>query len=621
MAKGSRPGSARPARVPLSARAWPFLAVGALAFAVYARTLAHALVWDDTGLVAYVDGLVRSGGLSRLLSAEFVVDSMANVSLGYYRPLVLLSLWSDGRFAATSALAYHLTNVGLHVAVSLLVFVLARRLLGSRRAALAAAAFFAVHPAHVESVAFVSGRTDLWAALFVLAAAIFWDRGRASGTRRLEPLLSGASLLAAALSKEVAFALPAVLLGLDAAGASRERGAASGWLARNGRALAAWAGALAVVAVLRMEVAHVSLGASPSPGGGWAQVVSDPARALARACLYLRLLVIPWPLNASYGIHEVTFSALNTAGAALWLALSLGTLARIDRRTGIVSTIWTLGFLLPVSGLLAYQGADVAERFLYLPSVGTALLVGTLAETAFRSVRYRRLAAAAACLVGVTLAAGTVARAGVWKDNLSLYGDIVKTSPARPLAHSNLGLEYLKAARNGDAVAELERALQLNPTFALARTNLGLAYRALGRRDEALAAFEEAARESPEHPGILSNLGDEYRETGRLPQAAAVYEKIERLAPGAPDVHFKLGLTYGGLRRLDDAAREFEAVIRLAPRAPEPHFRRGLVLAAAGRIADAEQERATLQRMGSPYAEQLRQALTSAIPPGPTPRP
>ena len=148
-----------------------------LSVSAYAGTINHDLVWDDPEIVLYVDSIVREGGLPALVTSQFATHIEEGYVSGYYRPLVLVSLWFDSHLAGGLAWAYHLTNIILHAVNTILVLMLLRLIAGNFPAALGAM-IFAVHPVHSESVAFVSGRTDLWAAFFVLVAALLWARER-----------------------------------------------------------------------------------------------------------------------------------------------------------------------------------------------------------------------------------------------------------------------------------------------------------------------------------------------------------------------------------------------------------------------------------------------------------
>jgi tetratricopeptide (TPR) repeat protein len=570
---------------------------------VYAGTLSHELVWDDPALVESARGAVRSGGIGALLRAGFVLDPMSGESTGYYRPVVLASLWLDSRLSeALRTPTYHATNVLLHTAATWLVWLLGRRVLASAFAALVAALFFAVHPVHTESVAFVSGRTDLLASLFALAATLAWAH------RRVAP--SAAALLLAALSKETAFVLPAVLLLWDAVQPPAGGPRAKSWSARNHRWLATQGVALALAVALRAG-AGVAFGTGEPAG-------ASLARQAASWSLHLRLLVLPWPLNAQYASADLAPTASSLAATALLLAACLAAWSAKHGRLGALALIWILGFLLPVSGVLAFSAADVAERFLYLPSTGFALLGGHWSGRL--ATRFRLVAAFAVVLVLGLAATATIRRSEIWKDNLTLYADIARTTPTSALAHSNLGLELLRAGQDDEAAAAFERATSLKPDFALAWTNLGLARRAQGRAPEALAAFERAAALAPDHPGVLMNLGNEYRRIGRLPEAAAALEHAARGAAGSADLHFLLGTTYADLGRLDDAAAALTEAVRLRPQAPDGHFRLGLVSLARGDSARAREELAALAKLHPESARRLQVALEGGGPPQPPSR-
>jgi tetratricopeptide (TPR) repeat protein len=501
-----------------------------------------------------------------------VLDPLSDEELGYYRPVVLSSLWPT-RAGRARAVAYHATNVALHIATSVLVFAhSAGRLLATGRAAWLAALLFAIHPVHTESVAFVSGRTDLWAALLALAATLAWvPSARGAPTWRMAAA-GGMAFALAALAKETALMLPVVLL-------AWERLRTVGRPARGAPAITRWlpaaAVAVAVVFALRAFAAGVGLGASGSLAEGTARIAADPLRALGVWSHYLRLLVIPWPLNAAYGMSEYAPSAATIAGAALILLASFAAFPKSEGRIGAVALAWTIAFLLPVSGIVAISATEISERFLYLPSVGAALVLGHWADRALGAARWRIPAAIACAALGAVFAAGTIARSAVWRDDLTLFRDIAATSPTRALAQSNLGLTYLKAGRAEEAAAAFERAIRLTPDFALAHTNLGLARQALGRHDLARQSFENAARLAPDHPGILINLGNGYLQRRRYAEAAAVYERIVRLRPGATDVQLQLGLVY----------------------------------AAGGDFSAAERVLSALRGAGSPHAERLAAEL------------
>jgi len=200
-----------------NSRALLVVLIALSAFLVFSGTLGHELVWDDESFIRYSRELVDLGGINALATAEFKPDLTEDYGPGYYRPVSLASLWFDQHVGGSSPWVFHLTNTLLHTLCSVLVLVLLLMVLPSRAGAVGGALLFALHPIHVESVAFVSGRTDLLAAVFSLTAAVLWLKLRQGKSPRplYDWVLYSIAFALACLSKEVAFVLPVVLIVWD----------------------------------------------------------------------------------------------------------------------------------------------------------------------------------------------------------------------------------------------------------------------------------------------------------------------------------------------------------------------------------------------------------------------
>lgn len=503
------------------------LLVAAVAFLAYARTIGFDLVWDDPLLLEAIREKFQQGGLYRLLTAEFEFRSA--MSLGFYRPAALLSLWLDMVVGAGRPWLFHLTNTLLHAAAALLASRLIARVTGSGRAALLGGLLFAVHPVHTESVAFVSGRTDLLACVFSLASALAWlrsrDRDAAHPNRDLAVGL--AAFVAAVLAKEVALLLPVVLVGWDAVAA----GAAvpAGWWRRNRAWLIGWTASLAAVIAFRLLVAGVAFGKTDAGAGGPGMSATlTPAVFLT----YLRLLVVPWPLSAFYLPADLSLGAPAAAGVlltGLWFAAA----QEKDRRVGLLALLWIVGFLAPVLGFVPFAGAVMAERYLYLPSVGFALMAGFALDRLWDFRRWRPLAVSLTVALLALFTVGTVARSAIWRDALTLYADIVRTSPAYAGGYFNLGNAYQRLGRHTDAGKSYQRALQLRPDDPLSLNNLASALCALGRDREALPLYREAVRLKSDYVDARLNLGKTAFKLGDREAALESYRALRQLSPPA----------------------------------------------------------------------------------------
>lgn len=503
----------------------------------YGPTVGFELVWDDLLLADSVAGAVAQGGIGGLLTSEFNLG----LPTGYYRPLVLLSLHLD---SLAGVPLHHATNCAMHAACSVLVMLLIRSLLGGRAGPLIAGLLFAVHPVHTESVAFVSGRTDLMAALFMLLAALFWVRvrRRTSGHPGRDAVLLALAYFAALSSKELALLLPAVLVVWDLILPLPE-GENRLDLRRVGPWLAALVLPLAVYLAVRFAVAGVPLGTPPELAGtggvpwatfGWLTIPS-------LLVVYLRLLVVPWPLNSYYTPDQVAMTATSLVAAGALLGLCALLSRRRHGRVGLLALSWVLGFLLPVSGVVAIAGAAAAERFLYVPSVGVCLLAGYLVEAVVSGgSRTARLATVLACAVVLSVAAAaSLSRSLTWQDPRSLFETMIETSPKAWVAHLGLANELVRSGRYDEAERHFLEVLRLHPadadTVSSSHHNLGVLYQIRGDHRRAIAAFRSAIAVRPQSWRAYRSMAASYRSLGLIDEAALAEQRARQALLEHPD--------------------------------------------------------------------------------------
>jgi tetratricopeptide (TPR) repeat protein len=504
------------------------LVVAAAAALAYAGTLAHGFVWDDPLLIRDRIHLYTWSGLGQLLGSDFFGGTAQ--STHYYRPAVTLTFFLDLFLWGLTPFGFHLTNVLAHTLTSVCVFWLARRLAREAPVAAAAGAVFAVHPVHSESVAFVSGRTDVLAALFSVAALLAHARWLEGGRRRWR-LLSLAAFAVAVLSKEAAVVVPALLALWDALvrrdlRGRRAFGLAAARYAPHGTVLAGY-----------VLARHVALGhLVESVDTPWADGVSRLLTGLRITARYARIALIPYPENLYYSIP--VDSAPPDAGwwLAMILLIALLTLTVVAAARCPVAGFGALWFwiaLVPPVGvnLLPVPSAIMAERFLYLPSVGASLLAGLALVRLVGEVRSgldARLPAArasAAALVLLALSVLTLWRNEAWKDEFRLNTRLVETSPETPLPHYNLGLTYLRQGNVILSHLHLRAADARSPENPWILASLGFVETLLGEADAGVRRAARAAALAPGQPTILGILADVHRERGEPEEARQLLER------------------------------------------------------------------------------------------------
>ena len=479
---------------------WLALMVVIAASAPYVGTLDHDLLSDDPSLVREVERLYQEGGLRRILTADFRL--FPTVPLGYYRPVVLLSIWVDTRIGIPPPLSYHATNLLLHVVNSVLVLLIARNLLRSDAAALLSGLLFAVHPVHVDAVAPIAGRTDLWSAMFILLATLAWS----SDAERIRPmpfwilLVGSVAVVLSALSKELGFLGPMVL-GIWHIVYHYSRGGAKKVLSMRRPWLLAWSVGLGIAITLRwLAVGFRGVDTPLAARGDLGLYIGIWAR-------YFRLLLMPWPLNAFYTPDQVSLDVLTGLAAVAVLVLYASLSIRRYDHIGIIALVWTVIFLMPVSGIVTLPAAVLAERFLYVPSAIFCISLGLILHHAWSVMRSRRMVAMAITFIFMAACTLTYARCRDWHDPLSFYLSLVHTSPRYAGGFDGLGQALEQLGRRDEAFTVYKKSLDLDPGRASSYNSLGVLLANSEEFGESVPLFRKAVLLDPRFTEARMNLG------------------------------------------------------------------------------------------------------------------
>jgi len=536
------------------------LLIAAATIAVYAQTIHAGFVTADDGVYVTANPTVQAGITWPGLRWAFGLRE------GNWMPLTWLSFMLDAMIAGVSPAVFHGTNVLLHLASTLLLFTTLARMTGRVERSAMVALLFAVHPLHVESVAWVAERKDVLSGLFWMLGMAAWaEYGRRPTAGRYALVVL--SLALGLMAKPMVVTLPLVLLLLDVWPLRRSEPPAR--LVREKLPLLALSAAasLATLIAQRQGGAMSSIAAIP--------LASRVENAIVSYAAYLAKAVWPSGLAYFYPHPGGTLPAWQVLSSTTLFALLTVAAWRSFRTRpyAAVGWAWYVVTLIPVIGLVQVGLQARADRYTYLPLIGPFVAVtwgfADLAER-LGDVRIRRAVTwGTAGVVGVALAAAAHAQTGFWRDGVTLNTRALAVTTDNAMAHAALGLALLERGDLEGAIRHCREALRLDPGHPEAPNHLATALTREGRAEEAIAVYRRALSIRPADVTLHSNLGTVLAEQGRFDEAAAQFTEALRLDPDSSDAHFNLGVLLARQERYDAAIEEFVIAQRLSPFDPE----------------------------------------------------
>jgi protein O-mannosyl-transferase len=540
------------------------LGIALLAFAVFAPVLDFDFVnYDDLEFV------VENPHVSTGLSADNIRWAFANAYGATGGPLTWLSHMIDAEMFGLDAGAHHRTSLVLHTCNSLLLFALLWTMTHATGRSAWVAALFAVHPLHVESVAWVAERKDVLSTLFwwltIWAYVIYVRRPRIG--RYLAVVIF---FVLGLMSKPMVATLPFVLLLLDVWPLERLR--VSG---RRGKAQTLQPGTLILEKIPLVLLAFGSIAltfVAQRRAGAVAVFENLPlgTRLSNAAVSYLAYIgKMFWPADlAAFYPYRQSAPLVLVAGCVLVLVAITAAAVWSVRRAPYVTVgwLWYAGTLVPVIGIVQLGSHAMADRFTYIP------LVGLFIAAAWGGTALLKRAGASRATVmivasSIVVAFAVVARGQVhhWQNGVALWEHATRVTHDNARAHANLGVALAKAGQRGRAIVEYAEALRIDPRYAEAHNNLGLALGDDGRRDEAVAHFQEAIRLNAAYPNAHTNLANLLDEQGKTDEAISHYREAIRLKPDDVLARVNLAVALARAARVEEAVTELQAVLRLDP--------------------------------------------------------
>jgi protein O-mannosyl-transferase len=551
--------------------------------AVYSPVRSHEFVRYDDDTYVTQNPAVRAGLSWQGLRWAFTSDRAAN-----WHPLTWLSHMLDCQMFGVRSSAHHLVNVLFHVANSLLLLIVLRRLTHALWPSAFVAGLFALHPLHVESVAWVAERKDVLSTLFWLLATWAYARYVERQTRG-RYLATLALFTLGLLAKPMLVTLPVVLLLLDFWPMRRltSRAEIRRALLEKVPMLALSAASSVITLVVQQQARAVSS----------LSAVPVRERLINSVCAYGAYIVkLVWPADLAVLYPHPTASL--AASAAL---LTAGTLAVVyfgrERRYLLVGWLWYLVTLAPVIGLVQVGAQALADRYTYVPAIGLFLVVSFGAAELVRAVPSRRLVAAglaAALLVACALL--SVAQLAYWQNSETLFGHALAVTKDNPIIAGNYANILSERGRLAEALPYYVEALKTRAHVPGIHANYGITLAALGRFEEAIAQLRVALRLNPSSASVRYNLAVVLAQKGDDDAALEQYQAAVALAPDLSEALCNIGEILVRKGEPQRAVEYFERTLRIEPR--DLLARRGLALSLmqAGRTSEAiEQYREALR--------------------------
>jgi Tfp pilus assembly protein PilF len=512
--------------------------------------------YDDSDYVYenphVLNGLTAGGAIW-----AFTTNRSAN-----WHPLTWLSLMLDCQLFGANAGGMHLVNLFLHLVNTFLLFAVLRKMTGALWPSAFVAAAFAIHPMHVESVAWIAERKDILSTFFLLLTLASYA-GYVKRPSVYRYILSLVPFAFGLMAKPMLVTLPFLLLLLDYWPLNR----ISRFNWKNIYNLV-WEKipffVLSVISSVITFLVQRSCGAvtsidAISLNNRIANAFLSYAEYMAKM-FWPRNLAVLYPLHAAGSIPfwQAAMCALLLMGISFFV-VRLGH----SQRYLPVGWFWFLGTLIPVIGIVQVGSQAYADRYTYIPYIGLFIMIAwglPLLLSKLLSAPPQRKIVLGLSMVIVLTTLGICAhlQTSYWKNSFTLFSHTLAVTQNNYAAHNGLGVAYNRLGRGTDAIEAFSQAIQIKPDYAEAHYNLGNAYRKLGRFQDAVEAYKQAIRIKPDDAEIHNNLGVAYRKLGRLQDAVEAYKQAIRIKPDFVMAHYNLGVAYSVTGDKGSALEEYK---------------------------------------------------------------
>ena len=563
-----------------------FLGLAVITFGIYAQVIRHQFITLDDGWYIKDNPMVNGGVTLAGLAWAFTTFYQAN-----WHPLTWIAHMIDSQLFGLDAGGHLLVNVLIHVANTLLVFSLLSRTTHARWPSALVAALFALHPLHVESVAWAAERKDTLSTFFGLLSLISYTRYAEENSRKWYAW-TVLTLVLGLLAKPMLVTWPFVMLLLDywplrRLSQSTRRKNFFVWIAPLLREKLPLFAIVAVSCVITFF--------AQSHEGAVRTFTDVPTglrllNALISYAKYLLLTFWPHDLAVYYPFTPIGIPAWQII-AATCLLIGITAFCLFQRKIRpylIVGWLWFLGTLVPVIGLVQIGGQTMADRYFYIPSIGLFIaLVYGLADIAKMRGVAPWLGGAIAGAVLLALATVTNAQIHLWRDSFTLFKHALAVTPPNLIVEDSLGIALDNSGRYDEAAAHFEKALHVQRDHYEVLVDMGVTRYHQGRLPEAIECYQAAIHSQPDAPEAHSQLGLALWKQNRNQAAYDEVRRASQLAPKDANIRNYLGIALGRLGRFPEAIDQLHEALRLNPNSADAHNNLALALLASGKARDS----------------------------------
>ena len=553
------------------------------------------------------------------LTLKGVFWAFTKIHAGYWHPMTWLSHMLDLDLWGLNPGGHHMTNLFFHVANAVFLFLLLLRMTGAPWQSGFVGALFALHPLHVESVAWVAERKDVLCAFFWLLTMWVYVRyvERPAFNRYLLIVLC---FVLALMSKPMAVTLPFVMLLLDYWPLHRGKSEKIDNTFETPVSESMDAGHPGVP-FLRLVLekfplffltAVSSLLTILAQWKGGAITLLDKlpletriANALVSYVKYIGKMIWPDRLAILYP-HPIILPIWEVATATFLLIIItvLAILARRKHPYYLVGWLWYLGTFVPVIGLVQAGPQAMADRFTYIPLIGLFMIIAFGIPDILAGWRYKRVALfTSGGLLLLVIMITTLPQVKLWQNNIRLFNHTLQVTVNNSFFHNNLGVTLMRQGKDQEALVHYMKALEINPKYADAYYNLGTLLARQGKDQEAMVHFVKALQIRPDKAEFHNDLGVLLAKQGKMQDAVSHFTEVLRINPTYSKAYFNLGISLLNQGRNQEAASYFNEALRINPKDPKVHNSLGVAMVRQGKIQEAIAHYSQALQLNRDYAD------------------